>query len=367
MNKTPVLGIVCVLAALAAAPSRASERSHPWSDEVGQWFVAPFVGYTWLDSDRLLEDDLHYGASLGKHLSQYLTVQVTAYTGDYDNDGLRPEWSWPASFDGSISGASLEMMGVFARSSRFSPYVLTGAGVQSSNYEGLEGDDNVALSVGVGALWDLWRSADGSRTVQLRPEVRTRFDFQDGSTLNDQFASLGVAFGWGPPRPEPRVDEPPAPPPPPPPPPVEKCADADTDGVCDADDKCPNTPAGTKVDSVGCPLEQTLKLLFDFDSAELRPESITELERVVSFMGDVPFAAALVEGHTDSVGADGYNLRLSERRAKAVFDYLTSRGVDPSRLSSVGKGETAPIADNANEEGRQLNRRVMLIRTDSGR
>jgi len=83
-------------------------------------------------------------------------------------------------------------------------------------------------------------------------------------------------------------------------------------------------------------------------------------------MGDVPFATALVEGHTDSVGSDAYNMKLSDRRAKSVFDYLTSRGVDPSRLSSVGKGETMPIADNSTAEGRQQNRRVMLIRTDTG-
>jgi OOP family OmpA-OmpF porin len=137
--------------------------------------------------------------------------------------------------------------------------------------------------------------------------------------------------------------------------------------VPDTADKCPGTPAGVKVDSVGCPLEPTLKLLFDFDSAELRPESISELERVVKFMGDVPFATALIEGHTDSVGSDDYNLKLSDRRAKAVFDYLASRGVDPGRVKSIGKGETAPIADNATAEGRQENRRVMLIRTDTGR
>ena len=154
--------------------------------------------------------------------------------------------------------------------------------------------------------------------------------------------------------------------PPPPPPPPAKCVDTDGDGVCDEADKCPGTPAGTKVDSVGCPLEQTLKLLFDFDSAELRPESLTELERVVKFMGDVPFAKAMVEGHTDSVGTEEYNQALSDRRAKAVFDYLSSRGVDPARLSSIGHGELKPIADNTTAEGRQLNRRVMLIRTDSG-
>ena len=177
--------------------------------------------------------------------------------------------------------------------------------------------------------------------------------------------SLQVGRQFGAPAP---VIEPPAPPPPPPPPPppAPKVMDSDGDGVADDLDKCPNTPAGTKVDKAGCPLEQTLKVLFDFDSAELRPESITELERVVTFMNDVPFATALIEGHTDSVGSDAYNLKLSDRRAKSVYDYLTSRGVDPARLSSIGHGEAKPIADNATDEGRQLNRRVMLIRTDSG-
>jgi len=361
--KTSAVLVSALATALFAAASAGAEE--PWDDEVGHWFVSPFVGFGWLDSDRLLDDDIHWGASVGKHLSEHWSAQVTGYTGDYDNDGKKPEWTWPASFDGSISGASLDLMRVFARDRRVSPYILGGIGYQSSNYEGLERDDNVTASLGVGLLWDLARSADGSRSVQLVPEVRTRWDLQSGNTLNDVLAQVGIAFGWGPPRPEPVAAEAPPPPPPPPPPP-EKCADADGDGVCDADDKCPGTPAGVKVDKVGCPLEQTLKLLFDFDSAELRPESIEELERLVRFMGDVPFATALIEGHTDSVGNDAYNMKLSDRRAKSVFDYLTSRGVDPSRLSSVGKGETMPIADNATAEGRQQNRRVMLIRTDSG-
>jgi outer membrane protein len=186
-----------------------------------------------------------------------------------------------------------------------------------------------------------------------------------GTVEIDPFVyTVGFGRRFGAPLPPP-VEAAPPPPPPPPPAPA-KCTDADNDGVCDEADKCPGTPAGVKVDKVGCPLEQTLKLLFDFDSAELRPESINELERLVKFMGDVPFATALIEGHTDSKGSDAYNMTLSDRRAKSVFDYLTSRGVDPARLSSIGKGESAPIADNATEEGRQENRRVMLIRTDTG-
>ena len=366
MSRHAVLASAIAIALLAGTAARADDPGLPWNDEVGQWFVAPFVGYTFVDDDRLLDDDLVYGASVGKHLSDQWTVQLTGYTSDFDNDGLRPEWTWPASFDGSISGGSVDLLRVFARDSRISPYIVGGIGMQNSNYEGLEGDENVTASAGLGLMWDLMRSADGARTVQLRPEIRSRWDLQSGNTLNDVVAQVGIAFGWGAPRPAPVVEEPPAPPAPPPVPAPAACADGDGDGVCDDADKCPNTPAGAKVDKVGCPLEQTLKVLFDFDSAELRPESITELERVVTFMNDVPFATSLIEGHTDSVGSDAYNLKLSDRRAKSVYDYLTSRGVDPARLSSIGHGEAKPIADNATAEGRQLNRRVMLIRTDSG-
>jgi len=210
-----------------------------------------------------------------------------------------------------------------------------------------------------------WMDIDTDASVR----VSGLGNFDIGTVEIDPFVyTVGFGRRFGAPLPPP-VEA--APPPPPPPPPPAKCSDMDGDGVCDEVDKCPNTPAGAKVDKVGCPLEQTLKLLFDFDSAELRPESIEELERLVKFMGDVPFATALVEGHTDSKGTEEYNLKLSDRRAKAVFDYLTSRGVDPARLSSIGYGESKPIAPNEidgkdNPEGRQLNRRVMLIRTDSG-
>jgi outer membrane protein OmpA-like peptidoglycan-associated protein/outer membrane protein W len=176
--------------------------------------------------------------------------------------------------------------------------------------------------------------------------------------------TVNVGKRFGAPKPEP-VAAPLPPPPPPPPPPPAKCADSDNDGVCDEADKCPNTPAGTTVDKYGCPCAQELKVLFDFDSAELRPESITELERVVKFMNDVPIATVQIDGHTDSIGTEEYNMKLSDRRAKAVFDYLSSRGVDPARMASKGFGESQPIAPNDTAEGRQLNRRVMLIRTDS--
>jgi outer membrane protein W len=258
----------------------------------------------------------------------------------------------------------------------FRPYI--GAGVHYTMFSGeettgvLDGteltlDDSIGAAgqVGVDIGQRNWFFNANVRYLDLSTDVDLGGPDLVTADLNPWVYGIHIGYRFGHVIPAPAPAPVVAPPPPPPPPPA-KCADTDADGVCDEADKCPGTPAGTKVDSVGCPLEQTLKLLFDFDSAELRPESITELERVVKFMGDVPFAKAMVEGHTDSVGADAYNMSLSDRRAKAVFDYMSSRGVDPARLSSVGKGETAPIADNTTAEGRQENRRVMLIRTDSG-
>ncbi|HET9694319.1 MAG TPA: OmpW family outer membrane protein [Steroidobacteraceae bacterium] len=259
----------------------------------------------------------------------------------------------------------------------FRPYI--GAGVNytmfsSEETRGLLAGSDLSLDDSFGAAGQVgvdigqgnWFANLNVRYIQI--ESDTQLDGDDIGTLdiNPWVYGIHVGYKLGRPAPLPVAAPEPAAAPPPPPPPPPAPADADGDGVTDDLDKCPGTPAGTKVDKVGCPLEQTLKLLFDFDSAELRPESITELERVVKFMGDVPFAAVMIEGHTDSVGGDAYNLALSDRRAKAVFDYLSSRGVDPARVKSVGKGETAPIADNATAEGRQENRRVMLIRTDSG-
>jgi len=241
----------------------------------------------------------------------------------------------------------------------------------------IDGSFGAALQAGIDLdLNDHWFVNAQVRWIDMDADAEVDLPAGGGSIGLGNFDvdpfMYGVAFGYRiraakpTPAPAPAPVAAPTPVAPPPPPPA-KCSDGDNDGVCDADDKCPGTPAGIKVDSVGCPLEQRLKLLFDFDSAELRPESLGELERLVKFMGDVPFATALIEGHTDSVGTDAYNQSLSDRRAKAVFDYLSSRGVDPARLKSMGKGESEPIADNKTAEGRQENRRVLMIRTDSGR
>ena len=144
------------------------------------------------------------------------------------------------------------------------------------------------------------------------------------------------------------------------------CAlDSDGDGVPDHQDACPDTPAGAQVDERGCPpqLDETvtidLNLEFDVDSADLRPAHYGEIRDVIDFMRQFPGSSAVIEGHTDNTGAESYNQRLSERRARSVRNYLESEGgIAGSRLSSVGYGESKPIDTNDTAEGRQHNRRV---------
>jgi len=99
---------------------------------------------------------------------------------------------------------------------------------------------------------------------------------------------------------------------------------------------------------------------FDFDRANIRPDAAVILDEAASMLNDNPGRNVAVAGHTDSVGTDAYNQSLSERRAASVRDYLVSKGVDGSRLSTSGYGESNPIAANDTADGRALNRRVEL-------
>ncbi|MBE7373538.1 OmpA family protein [Pseudomonas lopnurensis] len=102
-----------------------------------------------------------------------------------------------------------------------------------------------------------------------------------------------------------------------------------------------------------------LDVKFDFDKSQVREESYSDIRNLADFMQQYPQTSTTVEGHTDSVGTDQYNQRLSERRAEAVRNVLVNEyGVESGRVNSVGYGESRPVADNATEEGRQINRRV---------
>lgn len=100
---------------------------------------------------------------------------------------------------------------------------------------------------------------------------------------------------------------------------------------------------------------------FDFNKSTLKPEGKKKLDMAVKAMKDQPSLHVTIEGHTDSIGSPEYNQKLSERRAQSAKDYIVSQGGDGSRISTIGFGETKPIADNKTEEGRAKNRRVDVL------
>jgi outer membrane protein OmpA-like peptidoglycan-associated protein len=102
-------------------------------------------------------------------------------------------------------------------------------------------------------------------------------------------------------------------------------------------------------------------VLFAFDSASLQPGALDPLHEVAKFLQDYPERAIAVEGHTDNVGSDGYNLQLSRARAQSVAQQLERDGVPSGRIAVRGFGEQKPKAPNDNDAGRQQNRRVEIV------
>jgi len=144
------------------------------------------------------------------------------------------------------------------------------------------------------------------------------------------------------------------------------CPDSDNDGVADPNDQCPDL-AGS-VNNSGCPeIKQeerdalalaTRAIRFETGKAELKSSSYTILDKIASILNRYPNYNVSIAGHTDSVGKEENNRRLSEQRAQACFNYLLSKGFNADRISFIGYGETQPLSSNSTKEGRRLNRRV---------
>jgi len=102
-------------------------------------------------------------------------------------------------------------------------------------------------------------------------------------------------------------------------------------------------------------------VLFASGTADLNTGGSNNLSKLAAFLNEYPDRTALIEGHTDSIGGEDYNLGLSQRRADSVKSYLVNAGIGSGRLSASGKGKGSPIADNSSATGRQQNRRVEVI------
>jgi OOP family OmpA-OmpF porin len=144
--------------------------------------------------------------------------------------------------------------------------------------------------------------------------------------------------------------------------------DSDHDGVVDAQDVCPDTPAKTVVDPRGCPVvllpEPALTFNLEYlpNAIEVSSAFAVEMQRMTDFVKAHPGRRFFIEGHTDSVGNDADNMSLSLRRAEKIKAYLAEKmGVPASLLEARGFGESNPVADNNTQAGRQQNRRVVII------
>ena len=331
-----------------------------------RWYLTGSTGFNIQDNARGTRNAPFVALGFGKFVSPSWSVDAEL---NYQNPHLdaNQDLNW------SQYGISLDARRHFIAEGRnWNPYVLMGMGYQRSEEEfdafpnpnspGQREDGNLAAKVGAGLQGDLGR-------VGIRTELAYRADFDDSSIaapsedwFGDVLASVGVIIPLGP---EPMAAVAPAPVAP-------NCADLDDDGdgVNNCDDKCPGSQAGQTIGPDGCPVPVSIDLKgvnFDFDKSTLRPDAVAILNEAAEILKRYPELKVEVAGHTDSKGTDAYNQALSERRARAVYDYLTSNGVDASRLAGPnGYGESRPIAPNTNEdgsdnpEGRARNRRTEL-------
>lgn len=146
----------------------------------------------------------------------------------------------------------------------------------------------------------------------------------------------------------------------------QRLQDNDKDGVINARDLCPDTPLGARVDNDGCHevttklLSVEMNVLFDSGRFDVKPQYYSEIKKVADFLRSQPNSSVVIEGHTDSVGNDEYNLNLSQNRANAIANVLINNfRIAASRVEAIGYGETRPIASNDTTLGQARNRRVV--------
>ena len=309
---------VAMLAGLAIAQSASAQE---FDD---RWYLTGSAGFNIQDNDRGTNDAPFGTLGLGKFISPNWSIDGEL---NYQN----PNMDANQNLNWSQYGASLDLRRHFVTEGRsWNPYLLFGLGYQRAEEEfdanpnpnspGQREDGNLAAKVGVGIQ-------GGEGRVKVRTELAYRADFDDTSVaapsedwFGDVLASVGVVIPLGP-EPTAAIAPPPPPPPAPPAP--------------------PPPPAPITIDLNG--------VNFDFDRSTLRPDAVAILNEAVEILKRYPELRVEVAGHTDLCGADAYNQKLSERRAKAVYDYLTGNGIDAGRLAGpVGYGESRPLEPTPN-------------------
>jgi OOP family OmpA-OmpF porin len=325
------------------------------------FYVGASGGQSFIDKDfgdqnyTVDDDETGWKAYLGYQFLPWLGVEAGYVDfGSYSSDSL---------FEGTNFNADLDLSaweGFLVGTLPVGPvdlFAKVGAAdieaeVDTNNF-GTDSENDTQLAYGIGAAYNFGKGHWG-----LRVEAE---GYDDNEVDDFYFVSAGITYRFFSDKAEPVAAAAPVAAAP------AKCPDADGDGVCDADDKCPNTPPGTRVGAAGCDCDYTLQLQFAFDSAQLTASDKAQLDRLVPILSNpnTGFMGGVIEGHTDSIGSEAYNMGLSQRRAESVERYLEAQGVSlANRFTSEAFGETKPIASNDTAEGRAQNRRVVIRRTD---
>lgn len=347
MRKRAVVLALATLCSASAAMAQTDYR--PYGAVLGI--------YNFPDSTRLSDEG--YGGRLlfGFPINDYFAAEMGGFMTRADqrvNNGTD-----------YYSGAGVDFV-LGRRDAGISPFLLLGGGYHKDQIVGPNEDSSYA-NAGGGLLWNFGGRWDPTLRLEGRRVAIFNDDLSPGRDhIYDSQVGLGFQVALSP-RAEAAAPPPPPPPPPaaePPPPPAPRVLDSDGDGVNDDKDACPNSIKGIRVDSRGCAIKaQVLELRdvnFEFDKATLTADSRTVLDGIATGLQGQPTMEIRLEGHTDSVGSDSYNRRLSQARADAVREHLVLRGVAANRMVAEGFGESKPVADNGTVEGRAMNRRVEL-------
>lgn len=305
--------------------------------------ITPMLTGTYAEGNLGLDKSYaNGGLSLGFNLDNSIFDQVelgilrTIGEVDYKNTNI----------DTEITRIFTNVIKDYPLTDNSSIYTLLGAGVEVFSEERNGNDNGVFGNYGVGYKYTF--ENDMALKFDLRHLISSGND-------NNLLYTVGLAIPFGE-KAQPVKAAPEAAPAPTPV--VVKDSDSDGDGVVDRLDKCPNTEKNVLVDEVGCPIAVNLKVLFDFDKATIKEAYTQKLNRFAEVLKAYPAVKTNLSAHTDSVGSDEYNMKLSQQRADAVKKALVNLGISNERITSVGYGETKPVATNETAEGREQNRRV---------
>ena len=314
--------------------------------DAGQFYIAPGLQKMNYDAEVGLDNDLGYVIGIGYDFTSRLSAEFSVMD-------LNPETKAKRELDQDLWKVDV-LYGLDFDLGRFKPFVVSGLG--NSN---IDGENDSIWDIGAGLrlpLNERWTWRTSIRNYYALGRDFEDQDFGIDTTLVYRFGGSRKSMVSSSETPRERAQE------------VVEVADADRDGVPDANDRCSDTPRSYAVDKDGCPIaieevaRVELLVNFDFDRSEVKEQYLPEIESVARFMEQYPDRVVELEGHTDSRGTDAYNLGLSQRRAEAVMAELVGRfGISPSRVSAKGFGESQPVASNDSAQGRAQNRRVITV------